>query len=86
MAEGYLSALLKYNLDAAGWGALDSTNKYLITEWAARFCGMQLILYNMAGFTTILEAEDMVNVHLYRMRQIEDILKNADIQQFQKTK
>ena len=81
-AEAYLSTLLKYNLDAAGWGTLDATNKIIITEWAARFAANALIKYNMAAYTTILEAEDMLNLNLYRMNQIENLLKDSDIQQF----
>ena len=81
-AEAYLSNLLKFELSAANWALLNATTKVIITEWAARYGGMQLILYNTFAYTTILEAEDMVNVHLYRMQQIEKLLEKADIQDF----
>jgi len=81
-AEGYLSCLLKYELSIANWGLLNSTIKEIITEWAARFAANALIKYNMSGYTTILEAEDMLNLNLYRMKQIEDLLKIQDIQNF----
>ena len=84
-AEAYLSNLLKFNLDAAGWATLTSPNKELISEWAARFAATQLISFNMAGYTTILEAEDMLNIHFYRMRQIETLLNKYSIQDFQGT-
>ena len=84
-AEAYLSNLLKFNLDAAGWATLTSPNKELISEWAARFAATQLISFNMAGYTTILEAEDMLNIHFYRMRQIETLLNKSSIQDFQGT-
>ena len=84
-AEAYLSTLLKFNLDAAGWATLDDTNKIILTEWAARFCANELIKYNMAGYTTILEAEDIININLYRMRQIEILLEKMGIQHFQGT-
>ncbi len=73
-AEAYLSNLLKYDLSVTGWAALTTGTKELISEWAARFAGMSMIAYNMSGFTTILEAEDMINIHLYRMQQIEKLL------------
>ena len=82
-AEAYLSNLLKFDLDAAGWATLLTPNKEIISEWAARFAANELIKYNMAGFTTILEAEDMININLYRMQQIEELLKKSDIQDFQ---
>lgn len=89
MAEGYLSALLKFNLDAAGWATLDDTNKYLISEWAARFAAIALIQYNMLGEAEIgftrEEAEDRINIHIYRMNEINKLLDKADIQDFQGT-
>ncbi len=85
-AEAFLSNLLKFNLDAAGWGTLTSPSQALISEWAGRYAGMQLIAFNMlgeggTGFTRI-EAEDRINVHAWRMQVIEELLKVSDIQQF----
>ena len=54
----------------------------MLTEWAARYAGMQLILFNMAGYTSRIEAEDMINVHLFRMKQIEKLLEDASVQDF----
>lgn len=81
-AEAYLCSLVKYDI-VTNWGSLNSIYKQLFTEWAARFGGMQIIAYNMAGYTSRQEAEDMINVHIFRMRQIEDILNKSDIQDFQ---
>ena len=88
-AEAFLSNLLKFNLDAAGWGTLTSPSQALISEWAARYAGMQLIAFNMlgeggTGFTRI-EAENRINVHAWRMKIIEGILDKADVQDFQGT-
>jgi len=80
-AEGYLSNLLKFNL-TSGFSGLTAGLKEIITEWAARYAGKQLILYNMAGYTTRQEAEDMINVHVFRMGQIEELLNKADVQDF----
>ena len=82
MAEGYLSSLLKLNLGGTGFTDLDSTTRYLITEWAARFAGIALITPNMAGYTTRIEAEDMINVHLDRMVKIEALLEDAKVKTF----
>lgn len=80
-AEGYLSNLLKFNL-STGFTGLTAGIKNIITEWAARYAGMSLILFNMAGYTSRVEAEDMVNVHLARMKAIEELLGRPDVQDF----
>ncbi len=84
-AEAYLSTLLKFNLDAAGFATLSTPNKEIISEWAARYAATQLIAYNMSGYSSIVEAEDMINIHVYRMEKIETLLKQSDIQDFQGT-
>ncbi len=81
-AQGYLSSLLKYKLDAVGFTAIDGTLSEIITEWAARYGGMGLILFNTNAYSDRIEAEDMVNVHLFRMRAIEKELNKADVQDF----
>ena len=80
-AEGYLSSLLKFNL-VTSFGGLTAGIKGIISEWAARYAGMSLIAFNMAGFTSRQEAEDMINIHIFRMQQIEKLLEKADIQDF----
>lgn len=81
-AEAYLSSLLKYKLDTAGFSALDATTKLLITEWAARYAGMALIAFNTSGYTSITEAEDMLSIHAFRMAQIHKLLEDSSIQDF----
>lgn len=81
-AEAYLSNLLKFKLTSAAFTALDSTTKVLITEWAARYAGMSLILFNTTAYTSRIEAEDMINVHLFRMRAIEKLLNDNGVQDF----
>ena len=82
MAEGYLSALLEHNLDGTGFTNLNTTTRYLITEWAARFGGNELIKFNMAGYTSRVEAEDLININLFRMNQIEELLSKSSKQDF----
>lgn len=81
-AEAYLSNLVKYDI-VTNWGTLTANYKYLFTEWAARFAATQLIAYNMSGYTSRVEAEDMINVHFARMEKIESILNDSSIQDFQ---
>ena len=80
-AEAYLSSLVKYDI-ATNWGTMNAVYKILFSEWAARFAGVELIRYNPAGYTSLIEAEDLITIHLYRMQQIEEILRKVDIQDF----
>ena len=82
MAEGYLSSLIRINLGGTGFTDLDSTTRYIITEWAARFAGIALITPNLAGYTSRVEAEDMINIHLDRMAKIEALLGEGKVQTF----
>ena len=82
MAEGYLSVLTRKNLGGNGFTDLDSTLRKIITEWAARFGGIGLILPNMSAYTDRVEAENMLNVHLWRMQQIEEVIKDPSNKTF----
>lgn len=82
MAEGYLSAILKHNLAGTGFTELNSTLRYLITEWAARMAGNEIVKFNMAGYTTRQEAEDIISINLMRMGEIIEELKKEDVQNF----
>lgn len=84
-AAGYLSSMIKFDL-IAGWNGLSTNIKFLFTEWAARFAGISLIAFNMITWSTntsIIEAEDLIQTHIYRMEQIEKLLKDSSIQDFQ---
>ena len=82
MAEGYLSVLTRKNLGGSGFTDLDTTLRQIITEWAARFGGIGLILPNMQAYTDRVEAENMLNVHLWRMQQIEEVIKDPSNKTF----
>jgi len=77
-AEGFLSALIQDDV-VAGFAEYDTVTKQLLSEWASRYAGMQLIAYNMAGFTSRVEAEDMVNIHVFRMKLIETKLERSEV-------
>jgi len=81
-AEAYLSVLVKKDLVTA-WSGLSTVYRQLFSEWAARFAATQLIAFNMAGYTSRVEAEDMINIHVFRMQQIEKLLNDSSVQDFQ---
>ncbi len=80
-AVAYLSALVNFDI-LTNWATITANYKVIFTEWAARHAGMQLITYNMFGYTSRIEGEDMINVHIYRMGRIEKLLNEADVQDF----
>ena len=81
-AEAYLANLVKFDI-VKEWANLKANYKQLFTEWAARFSATQLIAYNMEGYTSRVEAEDMINIHVFRMKEIKEILNDSSIQDFQ---
>lgn len=74
-AESYLCNLCRYNF-VDNYAALNEDVKRMLSEYCARYAAVALIAYNMAGFTSRIEGEDMMNVHLYRMRKIEQMLED----------
>ena len=72
-AESFLSVLLRYNV-VDNYAAIDADYKRILSEWAARYAATALIAYNMSGFTSRVEAENMINIHVFRMREIEKVL------------
>ena len=86
-AEAYLSNLVKFDI-ASNWGDLSTVYRAMFSEWAARYAGMTVIAFNMVAWdtaTSIIEAEDLIQTHIYRMEQIEKRLADASIQDFMGT-
>ena len=83
-AASYLSGLLKFEV-IANFGSITTNLQFLISEWAARFAGMQIMAYSFLGAAdaiTRIEAENRINIHIFRMEQIRKLLENADVQHF----
>ncbi len=83
-AEDYLSALTKYDV-VTDWITL-SGPAAVMTEYCERSAAVEAIKYNMlgeagTGFTRI-EAEDRINVNIFRMEQIRKLLESEDTQNF----
>ena len=79
--EAYLCSLVKYDI-VTNWGTMNAIYKLMFSEYACRAVGVEAIKYDTSGFTSLIEAEDMITVHLHRMQQIEEILKTASVQDF----
>ncbi len=69
-AEGFLSGFIQDDV-VVGFAGYDTVTKTMLNEWAARYTATALILFNMQGYTSRVEAEDMINFHAFRMKRIE---------------
>lgn len=77
-AEAFISALAHYDFPT-NVATLTALIKPLLSEYVARYVAVSAIAYNMSGFTLgLIEAEDMIQLHVYRMEQIEKILKDPE--------
>ena len=75
-AESYLSNLMKFNI-VDNYASLNEDVRRMFSEWGARYAAIALISFNMVGYTSRIEAEDMINIHIYRMEKIEGILNEV---------
>lgn len=77
-AEAYLCMLTNFDL-VTKVGELNAKFKAILSEYVARYVAMSGIMFNMATvgatFSSLIEPEDMAQVHIYRMEKIEEILK-----------
>jgi hypothetical protein len=81
-AEGYLSALTKYDL-VSNWITLSGSSAGpMLSEYCARNAAIEAISYDMSNYTDGIEAENMITIHWSRMLQIQELLENSDVQDF----
>lgn len=76
-AENFLNVLAKYNF-SDNYSSLNVDVKSILNEYVARYVGICGIAYNLLGdggnTKTRIESEDQINIHVYRMEQIEKLL------------
>ena len=60
-AESKVNDLCQYNF-SDNYATLNADVKYLLTDVVASIVAIQAICYDMSGYTSIREAENMVNV------------------------
>jgi len=86
-AGGFLCGLMRYDL-ITNVGSLTANGIQIFAEYIARYCAMQGIAYNMATvgatFSSLIEPEDMIQLHIYRMEKIQELLENTDVQDYLK--
>ena len=60
-AESLINAASKYNFSDA-YAALNADTKGILAEVASNLAAIYVIQYDMSGFTSRIEAEDMINI------------------------
>ena len=81
MAEGYVCALSRRNWVSL-YSGLTTALKRILSEYCARAAAVAGVAYSMAGYTSRLEAENMIAVHLRRMFNIETLLRDSAVVKF----
>ena len=74
-AESYINVLCRYNF-SDNYSSLNADVKKILTETCSNLVAIYGIQYNMAGYTSIVEGEDMLNILWARFQQCIDLLKD----------
>ena len=80
-AEAYLASISQYDW-STNVATILGVAAEMLSEYVARYVAMQAIAFNMAGFTSRIEAEDMINIHIFRMLAIEKIVSDPSFVDF----
>ena len=72
MAISQIVSLSRYNW-ADNYSTRNVDVKNVIDEYIARFIAVALIAYNMGGYTSRIEAENMLNICIFRMNKLESL-------------
>lgn len=87
-AEAILSGLSRYDW-STNFATLNAVAKLILSEYVARYTAMSGIAFNLATvgatFNSLIEPEDMIQVHIYRMGVIEKLMENQDFVNYLKT-
>jgi len=84
MAEGVINAVCRkvFAADQAAFTALPAGGKKILSETASCLAGIRCIEYDMSGYTSRAEAEDMINVLRDTALRNMAILRDDKVQRF----
>ena len=81
-AESTINCLTRYNFSDAVTTGLNADVKGLLSDVASSLVAIEAISYDMSGYTSRLEAEDMINVLRDGALRGLAILKDKKVQEF----
>ena len=82
-AEAYLNGLARYDF-VTNVAEINTITIKLLSEYVARYVAIAAIAFNMSGFTSRIEAENMINIHLARMEKVEKLVREQKVETFLK--
>lgn len=80
-AQSYLCSLCRYDV-VTNFASLTANGKRILGEYVCRAMAVVGIAFNMAGFTSRIEAEDMISVNVYYMDKIEKRLEDQKVRKY----
>ena len=80
-AEAHINAVTRFNWSDA-YAGLNVDTKGILKEAATNYVAIYAIIYDMGGFTTRIEAEDMINVLRDRLLECLAILRDKKVKEF----
>ena len=79
--ESLINSICRYNFSDA-YAALNADTKGILKEVASNLAAIYVIQYDMSGFTSRVEAEDMINILRDAALRGLSILKDKKVQDF----
>ena len=79
-AESFLMLIGNYDF-VTNVASLKALGKQTLAEYCARFVAVGLIAFDAVAITTatsLIEFEDRIQIHLFRMKQIENLITESD--------
>ncbi len=85
-AGNYLNVLGRhvYAVDAAAFALLPASKRFLLSEACSNLAAIYGIAYDMSGYTSRIEAEDMINILWARWRMCVKLLTGQEAVTFMK--
>ena len=80
-AESVINAASRYNWSDK-YATLNADVKGILSDFCSSFVAIEAISYDMSGYTSRIEAEDMVNILRDGMLRNQQILKDIKTQTF----
>ena len=81
-AESVVNCMCRYNWSDAVTAGLNADVKGILSDVASSFVAIEGICYDMSGYTSRIEAEDMINVLRDSMLRGLSILRDKEVQRF----
>lgn len=80
-AESYINVMTGFNWSDS-YSTLNDDLKNILADTASDLAGSHCVAYDMSGYTTRVEAEDVINVLLFRANQNLEVLKQDGSKKF----